>query len=149
MEIKPLHLYPHLLPELAQLHYDAWQGADVATRREVLAEFNHGDELPQGFLALQDEQLWGSAFLMKADLSIYTQATPWLAGVYVKKAYRGQKVATRLIEHVMAVAVLKGFKELFLYTDAAQDLYLNLGWRTVKKTRYRGMDISIMRRDLP
>ncbi|MBP6563874.1 MAG: GNAT family N-acetyltransferase [Neisseriaceae bacterium] len=148
MDIRPLVQCPELWPELAQLHHEAWQGADVATRCRVLAGFK-GDALPLGFVAVDGTVLCGSAFLMAADLSIYTAATPWLAGVYVKAAYRGRKVATRLIEHVMAAAVAMGFKELFLYTDEAETLYLGLGWQTIKRTHYRGMAISIMRRDLP
>lgn len=149
MVIKPLADYSQFIPELAQLHYDAWQGADIATRQIVLARFNRRDALPLAFIAVDDGRLCGSAFLMAADLSIYTEATPWLAGVYVKSEYRGQKVATRLIERVMVEAIALGFKELFLYTDEAQDLYTGLGWQVIKQTRYREMDISIMRRALP
>lgn len=149
MQIQPLSHYPHLIPELAELHHAAWQGADVATRCQALARFNAEGNLPLAFIALDGDILCGSAFLMAADLSIYTQATPWLAGVYVKEAYRGQKIATRLIERVMAAAMALGHTELFLYTDEAQALYAGLGWQTVKETVYLDMDISIMRRALP
>ncbi|MBP6116545.1 MAG: GNAT family N-acetyltransferase [Neisseriaceae bacterium] len=149
MQIKPLVHYPHLIPELARLHHAAWQGADVATRCRVLARFNAEGAMPLAFIALDGETLCGSAFLMAADLSIYTEATPWLAGVYVKEAYRGQGIATGLIEHVQAQALALGFSELFLYTDEAQRLYAGMGWETVKETDYREMAISIMRRPLP
>lgn len=149
MHIQPLSQCPRFIPELAQLHHDAWQGADVATRRRVLSGFNDGGALPLAFVAVDGEALCGSAFLMAADLSIYTEATPWLAGVYVKTEYRGQKIATRLIERVIAEAVAMGYPSLYLYTDAAQQLYAGLGWQTVKETRYLDRDISIMRLDLP
>ena len=59
-----------------------------------------------------------------------------IAGIYVEPKYRGQGVATQMIEQAKEVARKKGFTSLSLHVcdqnDGAAKLYSKLGFRTTR-----------------
>ncbi len=53
---------------------------------------------------------------------------PWVSGVYVEAAYRGHRIATRLMQRVEAEASRLGVRQLVL-SAAAPALYEALGYQ--------------------
>lgn len=95
------------------------------------------NEVPVGMVAICEDDLEG-----RPDLN------PWLAGLYIDPAHRGQGHAKRLIAALEALAVSHGIKGLFLYTSSAQTLYASVGWQTSETFERDGGTFSIMQKRL-
>ena len=71
-------------------------------------------------------------------METHPELSPWVGGVYVIPAARGRGVASALIGHVMSRAEEFGIRDLYLYTNGAEGLYLKLGWRVLSERRTWG-----------
>jgi N-acetylglutamate synthase-like GNAT family acetyltransferase len=58
--------------------------------------------------------------------------TPWLAAVYVDKAYRRNKIGEQLIDSAKIIAKELGYNELYLRTEQASHYYRKLGWQFIE-----------------
>ena len=102
------------------------------------------DALPLALVAFAEGKLVGTVSLKVQDLDTRPEITPWLASLFVVPEWRGRGVASLLIRRVVAEARRLKLPTLFLWTSAAEALYLKLGWRTVERTEYCGKRIVIM-----
>ncbi len=100
--------------------------------------------IPTTFIALENDEAIGTASIIKHDMDIKKELTPWLADVYVKEEKRGNKVATKLIQRVIKEAKDIDVKKLYLYTREAEGLYKKLGWEVIDRVNYYGDQVPIM-----
>ena len=105
------------------------------------------------FVALVDDEMKGerpvgTASLVADDMSDRPELTPWLASVFVLPEWRGQGIASRLVQRVEAEACANGIGYFYLYTPDQQALYRRLGWRDRETRTYRGEAVTIMDRRL-
>jgi GNAT superfamily N-acetyltransferase len=152
MRIDFLANHLDLIPDLAKLHFEEWSylrpEESLEGRTQRLRD-SCARTIPTVFIALSnDDELFGSAMLVRNDLLSYPQLTPWLAGVYVKDAYRGRGIAKALTERVIIQAKSQGFNELFLYSPDSESLYERLGWSVIERHLYNGTEVSVMVRSL-
>ena len=86
--------------------------------------------LPKFYLAMDGDTIAGSYALLTNDLISRQDLWPWFACLYVQKEYRRRGLATRLLEHGLQQARMKGFDQLYLYTDLV-NFYEKTGWKNI------------------
>jgi len=78
-----------------------------------------------------DGKCAGTVSLVSNDLKCRNY-TPWLAGLYVDKAFRNQKIGRTMIDRIKIISAELGYKELFLRTEHAGNYYRKLGWEYIE-----------------
>ena len=152
LDIAYLADLPHHLPELAAWMHDEWgamvPGGTVETMAEKLRPRLRRRAIPCAFVALDGGRLAGSASLVERDMMGHPEWSPWLAGVYVHRDFRGRGIASALSERVVEEARSLGAPSLYLHTTDRQRLYARLGWRVESEDDFRGMRVTLMSLDL-
>jgi predicted N-acetyltransferase YhbS len=152
MQIDYLTNHKHLIPELAQLHFNEWgryrPNDTVDARAERLRACCGKSALPTIVVALSGAELCGSAMLIASDMDTRPDLSPWLAGVYVKVEYRNKGIGSALVTRIVTEAAALGVPRLHLCTDSPGTLYTRLGWSAVERTPYKGILVTIMTFDL-
>ncbi len=137
-----------LVPTIARWHWDEWGCLDHDGSLESwtanLATYTLRDAIPTAFVAIEGISPVGSVSLVKHDMSIYAELSPWLSGLYVRPEFRRQGIGAALVKRVVKAAAELGVDRLYLYTHPAPQFYARLGWREVTRDRYDGQDITIM-----
>ena len=88
-------------------------------------------KLPVRLIAMEADKCVGTASLVYNDLG-YRDYSPWLAALYVDKAYRGRRIGEHLVERIKNIAKELGYAEIFLRTEHAADYYRRLGWQYIE-----------------
>lgn len=149
MYIDYLFDHPHLIEELAELNFKEWgefrPGDTLEARTERMRAACGKGAIPSVVVAIEDGRLLGGALLIDSDMKIRPQLTPWLAGVYVKAEDRGRGVASQLVNRIVDEAAALGVSQLYLYTDAAQSLYAQLGWEVIEELVYDDLPVTVMK----
>jgi GNAT superfamily N-acetyltransferase len=101
------------------------------------------------FVLFDHDQPAGTVGLVRTDLEARPDLTPWLAGLFVKPAFRGRGYATALVRQVEAFARAASVPVLWLYTSTYEPFYLRLGWHRVGMEQDGGHEVVLMRRFLP
>ena len=151
MRIDDLKTVPQYLLPLAEWHQAEWQslnpGQSLQQRIDKMQAYLNDDFIPTTFVASAG-QLLGSAAIVKCDMDIRPQLTPWLASVYVNESKRCQGVGSELVKHVMQQAAEQGIERLYLYTPDQEVFYTKLGWQKLEQVEYHGVKVCIMQVDL-
>ncbi|WP_339447540.1 GNAT family N-acetyltransferase [Pseudomonas sp. EA_5y_Pfl2_R50] len=149
MHIDYLCDHPELIEELATLNFKEWgefrPGQTVEDRIEHMRAACGKGAVPSVVVALEGSRLLGGALLIKNDLTLRPDLTPWLAGVYVKAEERGRGIASQLVNRVVEEATALGVRELYLYTDTSQSLYARLGWEVLEELVYENLPVTVMK----
>lgn len=148
MQIDFLVNQPQFLQPLAIWHHAMWGAlnpqATLAGRIERLQQHIGTPAIPTTVVAFADDTVYGSASLVKNDLTTHPDLTPFLASVYVGEAFRRRGIASALVERVMMEARTLGVAKLYLITPDQQRLYGRLGWVEEQVVPYRGEDVTLM-----
>ncbi len=140
--------YPHFVPVLAQRHYDTFGRLNPASSLEKHLAFLRRSlkkgAIPTTLIVLSGDALVGSASLAQSDLRDLVDLTPWLAAVYIAPEYRRRGIGSALVQRMVEEAVALGYRRLHLFTPDKEHFYARLGWTTVERTAYKGVDIVIM-----
>ena len=144
------HLAAHLdaIPRIAQWCYSEWGHLTPGNSLDqTIARFRrriHPGTIPETFVALDGDQIVGTASLVANDLSLRPDLTPWMASVYVDAQYRGLGVGSELVQAMIAEAAALDVEQLYLITHDQMSLYRRLGWQEIERIAYRGEDVTIM-----
>ncbi len=152
MKIDFLNNYLDFVPKLAELHSNEWShlSPDVTLedRAIILKEVAKSIDIPFMLVAVENNQLIGSAALVYEDMKTRKDLSPWLAAVFVKPEFRYKGIGTKLIKRIEIEAKMRGITKLFLYTEHARELYSKLGWHDLEECKYQGFDVVIMYKQL-
>ncbi len=152
MEIVPLADKKEHIHELAELHHAEWKhlnpSLSLEERTEAIAEAAGRESIPSIFIAISGSQLVGSAALVENDMDTRPDLSPWLAAVYVKKAFRHQGIAKELIARCEEEAVRSHANAWYLYTEFASKFYEKLGWNHMERCEYKGVMVDVMCKQL-
>jgi N-acetylglutamate synthase-like GNAT family acetyltransferase len=152
VEIVPLADRDEFLRELADLHHAEWNhlspSRTVEGRAKAIKNSAGREGIPSIFIAVSEDQLLGSAAIVKHDMDDKPHLSPWLAAVYVKSEYRNEGIATELISHCEAETARLGFSKWYLCTEFGSKFYENLGWKHLECAEHEGVEISVMYKDL-
>ena len=84
--------------------------------------------LPMTLIAIEANKCIGMVTLFENDLKTRPDLTPWLGALYVEVSSRNKKVAQELIQNLLDIANVNGYKEVFLRTEHAAEYYEKRGW---------------------
>jgi N-acetylglutamate synthase-like GNAT family acetyltransferase len=116
----------------------------VEKRKTRLEGFCNRDRIPLSVVALNADEVLGSASLILHDMETRMELSPWLAGVFVGEGYRRKGVGAALVRRIMAEAGHLDVPLLYLYTVHSERFYAALGWTLLEHTTYREQNIAIM-----
>lgn len=121
--------------DVAQWIYDEFINdvrKDLSYEQVLIAVKNcNKSEFPIRLVAILDEKCVGTVSIVQNDLKC-REYTPWLAALYVDKAYRNNKIGEHLIDHVKSIVKGLGYDELYLRTEHASNYYKKLGWQFIE-----------------
>ncbi|MEJ2633613.1 MAG: GNAT family N-acetyltransferase [Acidihalobacter sp.] len=144
---------PDELERVAGWYFEQWgyrrPGMTLADAREDLRDYLNRDKLPLMVLAVEGDELIGAAQLKYREMSIYPDREHWLGGVYVADGYRGRRIASKLVERIVALA--RAFRVETLHLQTVREdggLYARLGWQAREQVHYKGDDVLVMSRDI-
>lgn len=144
MQITYLADHVHLVPQLAQWHYDQWHHLTPWENLEQcidrLQTQAQKSGVPTTLIALKDEQLLGSASLVTYDMKGREDLSPWLGGVFVVPDYRRQGIGTQLVQGIVAEANKQNIERIYLYTTGQnnKNFYIQMGWSVTEEVEYMG-----------
>jgi GNAT superfamily N-acetyltransferase len=157
MPYNPEHLVvstaerPDLAPVVAAwlwAEFSRARGSSLDETLEAVRISATAERMPRTFVLLVDGKPVGMASLAAQDLETRPDLTPWLAGVFVEPAARGQGLAGHLIGAVEDECRRLSIPTLWLYTRSAEKVYRRAGWRTVETFALGDRSYALMRRDL-
>ena len=101
-------------------------------------------------VALDDNRLAGSINIVKSDLEIRSELTPWLGQLYVIPEKRGRGIGSTLVRVAIDQTAKLGFGVLYLYTSGTLPIfYESMGWTTREVVQYKGRDRTVMEIKMP
>lgn len=152
IELHNLKAVPEQLEQLAAWHHDEWSylnpGLALEDRIRTMQAELRGDPVPATWVAMRDGELLGSASLLTHDMAVHQDKSPWLASVYVAPTQRRQGIGELVVRRVMQHAQEHGIATIYLFTMDQEAFYQRLGWHTISRERYRGVDVIVMQADL-
>lgn len=115
---------------------------------EIIQHSLKENELPITFVALENGVLLATVGIWRADLLSRQELFPWLSALIVNPSYREKGIGQKLQEHVSDYCKLRGYKEIFLYTDLV-GYYEKSGWKAFDKGyEYSGSEVCIYKQIL-
>ncbi len=139
-----------VLPTLTEWYQSEWEpyyGKDGPgdARTDLESRCNHA-ELPIGLVAIEDNQVLGTAAL---DLDVTTNLTPSVVGLLVDPAYRRRGIATALLNAAEDLARQLEYRRLYVSTTVLSDLLNQLGWEAMGAVQFLNAEQgSVYLRDL-
>lgn len=148
MKLEYLGDHPEAVTTLAEWQHAEWghiRPDDTTEKRATrLRGWSNRDRIPLTVVALQDNEVLGSASLIEHDMETRIELTPWLAGVFVGEAYRRRGIGAELVRSIMEEARKLNVPLLYLYTVHSEKFYAALGWKLMERTSYREQKVVIM-----
>ncbi len=149
LTIDYLKNHPEHVPTLAQWMFTTWghYNPDSSLEKAQLKLKDHLNEnrLPLAFIALVGSEPVGLCCLREND-GIRPDLAPWLGSLFVKPAYRGQRIGEQLIDVVKRKARKLGYLELYLlaFDQTLPAWYEKLGWELLGEDYLFGHRVSVM-----
>lgn len=130
---------PQFIEAVANCWHNEWSRdkSDIGLEKQrngVLVKSSIG-KIPFILIAFDGDDFLGSAALFQNDLDSMPELRPWLAGVFVEEAFRGQRIASKLVKRILAEANKLGFDKIYLHTETASGLYQKLGCKKICDTK--------------
>ena len=140
---------PDLVPAVASWLWHEWARRKGRTIEMVTARLTERRESwgEETFVRLLNGVPVATASLVDADLDSRPDLSPWLAGVFVDPAFRGQGHAAALVRRVEDAARAAGIATLWLHTEHASGLYAKLGWESAGPEMDHQFPVTLMRRN--
>ena len=150
MAIELISDHLEVIPTLTEWYQSEWEpfyGKDGPG--DALADLEsrcNRDELPIGFVAIEDNQVLGTAAL---DLDVTTNLTPSVVGLLVEPAYRRRGIATALLNAAEDLARHLGYRRLYVSTTVLGEWLNQLGWKAMGAVQFLNAEQgSVYVRDL-
>ena len=132
LEIIEISYRPDLKDRAVEFFWKCWGNEDNFNFYNdcIIHSLEKDKILPKFYLALEKEDIIGSYALLTNDLISRQDLFPWVACLFVTEHYRNKGIATRLLNHGVKEAKMKGFRTMYLSTDLV-DFYERNGWNHV------------------
>lgn len=72
----------------------------------------------------------------------------WLAQVYTIPSMRHKGLGALICNYIQDISIANGAKEMYLFTDTAENLYTRLGWTPLERLLYGHRNIVVMKKQL-
>ncbi|MGD9173129.1 MAG: GNAT family N-acetyltransferase [Desulfobacterales bacterium] len=100
--------------------------------------------LPLTLIARMGDHVIGTASLIKHDMEVHLELTPWLSSVYVDTEHRRQGIGSQLVKRIVQEAANINAKILYLFTPDRENFYARMGWQLLYREKYRGQQVVLM-----
>lgn len=151
MEIIDLRKAPQHIPTIARWHFDEWgylnPGRSIEYRIERMQRYIADNSIPSMLIAIDGDEVLGTAALVEADMDSHPELTPWLASVYIREDQRGLGLGKKLVQALMDFAGQQNLEHLYLFTPDQSGFYAKLGWKIIAHETYRDTPVTIMQLD--
>ena len=153
IEFTYLAHHPQHIPQLAKWYFDEWgsyvEDGSIESFQDKLQDYLNMDRVPLIILAVEGQTFVGAVQIKYREMTIYPDKEYWLGGVYVNPDYRGQHIASQLVQHAEKRAIELNINHLHLQTESLNGgLYAKLGWEIETQVNYRGVDVAVMQKVL-
>ncbi|MFC1890989.1 GNAT family N-acetyltransferase [Thermodesulfobacteriota bacterium] len=152
MQIFNLKNRPEHINKIAKLLFDQWghlrPGSTLDSAINRVEMRYQGDGIPSIFVAEIDSEPAGTVSIVKHDMDIRKDLSPWIASLYVAEEFRHQKIGRKLITFIESYAKEIGVKKTYLFTPDKQKMYSLLGWRHFENIGYQSKMVTIMAKNL-
>ncbi len=137
MNIQLLADHAEVIPTLTDWYLSEWEpyyglNGPGDARADLESRCNR-DELPIGLVAIEDDQVSGTAAL---DLDVTTNLTPSVVGLLVEPACRRRGIATALLKATEEIARQLGHRRLYVSTTVLGGLLNQLGWEAMGAVQF-------------
>ena len=105
----------------------------------ILHSLEREDTLPNFYILIDEGKIIGTYALLVNDIISRQDLMPWLACLYVEKAYRNKGHAAALLQHGLEETHRMGYKRLHLSTDI-EGFYEKKDWKFFDKAYGVGGD---------
>ncbi len=145
--------HPQHIKQLAEWYFEEWgeyvENSTEFAFQEKLKAYLNIDGIPLIILAVEGDTLVGAVQIKYREMTIYPDKEYWLGGVYVNPDYRGQHIASQLVQNAEKRAIELKINLLHLQTESLNGgLYAKLGWEIETQVNYRGVDVAVMQKVL-
>ncbi|ELX8378168.1 GNAT family N-acetyltransferase [Providencia vermicola] len=138
------------LPVLAELLHQEWRAftpwATPETITNRLQARILATNLNEVWCVWQNNHLVATASIIDKEIDFIDDAQWWIGEIYTHPTYRGQGIASALIQNVTDDYWKKTDQDLYLYTPDQQKLYQKMGWSITQNLIYQDEMVSIMKR---
>jgi N-acetylglutamate synthase-like GNAT family acetyltransferase len=138
--------------KIAEYHQEEWahlNDEETLEERKVRMQAYLSDSfIPSMYIAKIDNEIIGTAAIVKCDLDTRPNLSPWMASIFVFPKHRKKGHSKKLVKHIMEQAKENSIDKLYLYTEDADKLYEKLGWNTISREVFLNQDIIVMEADL-
>jgi GNAT superfamily N-acetyltransferase len=153
IEFTFLAYHPQHIPMLAKWYFDEWgtyvEDGSIESFQNKLQDYLNADRVPLIILVVEGQALVGAVQIKYREMTIYPDKEYWLGGVYVNPDYRGQHIASQLVQYAEKRAIELNINLLHLQTESLNGgLYAKLGWEIETQVNYRGVDVAMMQKML-
>lgn len=152
LRVIPLLQRPEFIPAVARWIYAEWSHEFTRVTPDAwmvgfAAELQpHG--VPTTLIALEGDELVGTASLDPCDLPSRPALGPWLSSLYVAPPRRGRGLASQLVRGVEAEARSQGYAALHLHTTDQTEFFARRGWRWIEDVTEWNRRVAVMGKGL-
>jgi predicted N-acetyltransferase YhbS len=149
MRIDYLSNWDACIEQLAAVQFEQWgplTGRDnLEQYKALLRGAGKRAELFTSLVAVEEDNILGSVNLVKNDLPVRRELTPWLAQLYVFPESRCKGVGAALVQATVGEAKRLNRSTLYLYcAGTLPEFYKKLGWCRTDELEYQGKTRVIM-----
>ena len=149
MDIEHISLHPHFIDTVAELQFTQWGRLTGYPTLDEYAAFLkqciRSLRTPHLLVAHSGRTFLGSANLIRCDMDIRPELTPWLAHLFVVPGRRGQGIGAALVRAAVEQARTQGFEQVYLYTSGTlPGFYAQLGFVERERVEYLGKQRTVM-----
>jgi N-acetylglutamate synthase-like GNAT family acetyltransferase len=148
MNITKLKNRKKYINEIALYHQKEWahlnNGETLEERKIRMQPYLNDDFIPTMYVAEKNDNLIGTAAIIKCDMDTKPHLSPWMASVFIIPEYRKKGYGSSLVKHIMQEARLNKIDKLYLYTEDADALYEELGWEVITKESFHNQNVIVM-----
>ena len=153
MVIEKLALHRDWVDKIARWHFDQWGPLTGSGSCEEYLRFlddaARHTTIPAVLVAVEHGELAGTASLIRCDMEIRSELTPWLGQLIVAPECRSHGIGSALAQAVAAEARRVGYDRLYLYTSGdLPPFYERLGWSAREQVHYLGKERTVMQYEL-
>jgi len=123
-------------------------GTSFEEELRSLQQFVCDQSLGVLLVAKADGEPIGACLMVESEFEPNHDVAPWLTGLFVTPEHRNEGAGSILVRAIEDQARQRGFSRLNLYTSEAAGFYARLGWSIVDRTNWRGVNATLMVRDL-
>lgn len=133
IKIEHLSKYKEHIDTLSKWLWKEWGTDDnFEFFKSILTHSLDKTNLPQTFIALDDEEPIGTIGLWRCDMVSRQDLFPWLSALYVIPTYRNKGIGKQLQSYLLSYTKSLGYEEIYLYTDL-ENYYEKFGWENIDR----------------